>query len=184
MPLYRVRTVFTGVQGSPWLNTLFFEETAGTAQQAADAAGAFWGAVDSRMATTVSWSTEAEVAIVNEATNQITSLTTTTPVTGTGAGGATQLPIETQGLVRLRTGTFVGGREVRGRFFIPGLTENDNDSGIPNAGITAVVNPAATTLTGGVNHVLMVFSRVHLVAHNVTSAAMWTSWAGLKSRRD
>jgi len=181
---YRVVTIFSGVQGSPWYNTLYFTTGGGTAQQAANAAGAFWGAVDNRMATTVTWSTDTEVPTVDASTGQVTAITSITPVTGTGSGAALQLPIATQGLVRLRTGAFISGRELRGRIFIPGLTENDNDNGIPNAGVLAVVNPAATTLVTGATWQLCIFSRTHLVQQSCTSASMWTSWANLRSRRD
>lgn len=184
MPAYRVRTVFTGVQGSPWLNTLWFDQSTGTAQQAANAAAAFWGTVDNRMATNVLWATEAAVYRVDETTGQPTSVDQTTVSSGAGSGSATQLPIQTQGLCRLRSGIFVGGREVRGRFYIPGLTENDNDLGAPNAGVLAVVNPALTTLAAGTGYSLSIFSRVHGALYDVTSQEMWTTWSSLKTRRD
>lgn len=181
---YRVRTIFSGVQGAPWLSTLYFGSGAGTAQQAANAVGLFWGDVDSRMATTVVWATEAEVVTINEVDGKPVSSTATTPVTGAGAGAAAQLPIVTQGLLRLRTGAFPNGREVKGRIFIPGLTENDNDLGVPGAPIQNVVNAAAATLVGTGTASWFVMSRANSLAFEVTSATMAPYWSYLRTRRD
>jgi len=182
--LYRVRTVFTGVQGSPWLSTMYFLGSGGTEQQAATAVGVFWGAVDARMASNVAWATEAEVVTIDSTDGQPTAVTATTPSSGAGASGSTLLPIVTQGLLRWRTGFFIAGRELRGRTFIPGLTENDNDVGIPNGSITGTVDPIAATLIGSANAELVIFSRTHFDFAVVSSGTMWTSWAELKSRRD
>jgi hypothetical protein len=182
--LFRVRTVFTGVQGSPWLSTMYFDNGAGTAQQAATAVGVFWGTIDNRMATSVLWSTEAEVVLIDDATGDPTAVVTTTPSSGAGSGAATMLPVVAQGLVRWRTGVFSGGREVRGRTFVPGLTENDNDLGVPNGSIIPVVDGAAAALVATANADLVIYSRTKSLSESVTSGSMWTSWAELKSRRD
>jgi len=182
--LFRVRTVFSGVQGAPWLSTMYFDNGAGTAQQAATAVGVFWGAVDNRMATSVAWATEAEVVLIDDTNGQPQASTATTPASGGGSGAATQLPIVTQGLLRMRTGVFIGGREVKGRCFIPGLTENDNDLGVPNASITPVVDAAAAALVATANAQLVVFSRAHFTSVTVSSATMAPYWSYLKTRRD
>ena len=51
--LARVRTIFTGPAGSPWYSNLYFDAATGTAQNAADAAAPFWGAVDNLKKSTV-----------------------------------------------------------------------------------------------------------------------------------
>lgn len=182
--LYRVRTVFSGVQGAPWLSTFFFRGSGGTAQQAATAVGNYWGAVDARMATTVSWAVESEVQTISDTTGQPVGSAAITPPTGGGGGAAAQLPVVAQGLLRLRTGSFLGGREVKGRCFIPGLTENDNDLGVPNASIVAVVDAAGAALVADANSILVVYSRANLTNVTVSSAAMAPYWSYLRTRRD
>lgn len=180
----RVRTTFTGVQGSPWLSTMYFEQAAGTPQQAATAVGVFWTAIQARMATNVLWSTDPVVLEISEVTGKPLSSTTTTPSSGAGTGSATELPIVTQGLIRWGTGIYLAGREVRGRTFVPGLTENDNDLGVPNAGVAAIINGACTTLLGNANADLVVWSRKNGVRYAAASGSMAPYWSFLKTRRD
>jgi hypothetical protein len=182
--LYRVRTAFSGVQGAPWLSTFYFDAAGGTAQQAATAAGVFWGAVDAGISTSVSWATEAEVATVDDATGQITAITTTTPVTGTGGDSNSALPWVVQGLVSWRTGTFVGGREIRGRTYIPGFTEAQSAAGVPEAATRTFVNAAALALETSANAQLVTYSPTKNTSALVSSGSMQTYWAELRSRRD
>lgn len=184
MGMYRVRTGFLGVQGSPWLNTLYFDDGGGTAQQAATAAGAFWEACDNMMKTDVAWATEADVALIDEATGQTTGITTTTPVTGVGDDSGNILPFATQGLARLRTGVFYNGREVRGRIFIPGTTETYQNSGRPDAAFTGTVDAAITALVGSANAQLVVWSRTQQLSAVVSGGSCWSQFAVLRSRRD
>ena len=182
--LYRVRTVFSGVQGSPWLSTFYFLESAGTAQQAATAAGTFWGAVDAGISTSVSWTTEADVATLSDTDGQITALTATTPQTGTGADSNAMLPIVVQGLVSWRTGVFIAGRELRGRTYIPGMTEAQSVAGIPESATRTFVDSAASTLIGSANADLVIYSPSHNDSQQVATGRMQTYWAELRSRRD
>jgi hypothetical protein len=184
MSMYRVVTNFTGPQGSPWVSTQFFDAAGGTAQQAVVTVGTMWGAIDNRMATTVLWATEPDVATIDETTGDITGVTSTTPQSGAGSGSGNILPIVTQGLIQLRTGVFLNGREVRGRIFIPGLTENDNDTGVPNAGILAVVNPAAAAAVADANSRLVVYTRANGAWAEAVTASMASYWSYLRTRRD
>lgn len=182
--MYRVRTVFTGVTGSPWVSTAFFAEGAGSAQQAATAVGAFWNAADALMEASVSWTTLADVEGVNAANGQVHSVFSTTPVTGSGAAATTGLPTAAQGLVRWRTGVYVNGREIRGRWFIPGIATGNNNDGAPSATMVSTLNTAASTLIGDANSVLEIWSRANGSSADVTSGTTWSQFAVLRSRRD
>lgn len=183
--MYRVRTVFTGPTGSPWVNTLFFDEPAGTAQGAANAAAIFWQAVDAVMHTSVSWSTEGDVVLVNEDTGLATGVVSTETSSGAGSTGTDLLPPATQGLIRLLTGVFNDGRQIRGRIFVPGLTETANTAGGIMDGTTATtIRTAAEALVDDANSALLVWSRSGLQAHPVTGASLWSQFAILRSRRD
>lgn len=188
--MFRVRTTFEGIQGSPWLNTLYFDDAAGTAQQAATAAGTFWGAVDALMDSECVWSTEAEVAVINPLNGDLLSVEATTPVTGAGSLVQEALPIATQGLVRWRTGVVTNGREVRGRTFIPALCDASNDNGSVIAATVTAVNLACTNLLASASAELHIWHRPNELtgaagsSEPVITGTMWTNFAVLRSRRD
>ena len=182
--MYRVRTEFTGMQGAPWLSTMYFNDTGGTPQQAVTAVGAFWGAVDLHIDNEVDWTTLTDVETVAADSGQVVDITSTTPVTGTGASSSEALPFATQALVRWRTGDFINGREIRGRTFIPGVTELFNDNGRPIAALVSTINTAAATLIGDANSLLDVWSRQNGLARAVVTGSAWSEFAILRSRRD
>lgn len=183
--MLRVRTVFSGPQGSPWVSTIHFT---GSTQVAADAAvaavGAFWGAVDALMHTSVLWATEAEVEVVDVNTGDVTAVLVTTPQTGAGATVTELVPRMSQAVVRLRTGVFFGGREVRGRIFIPGLTELANTAGALTPATQTAIATAADAMRTDVTQELVVYSKTHLSAPPVATTSVWSQWAYLGSRRD
>jgi hypothetical protein len=183
--VYRVRTTLLGATGAPWLNTLWFDFTGGTAQQAATAAGAFWTTIKASQASAISFATEAAVSTISTLDGKPTAVTNTTPVTGVGAVGTDRIPPIVQALCRLRTGVFVGGREIRGRFFVPGLTEAASDAtGNPTSTVLTAINGALTTLVGDANSILVVYSPTNFRIDPVVSADAWNQWATMRSRRD
>lgn len=181
--MYRVRTTFDGVQGSPYLSTFYFSSALGSAQQAATAAGTFWNSVEPVMVSALNWTLERDVATIDAATGQTTAVTQVSANSGSGSAGAGPLPFSNQGLIRWRTGVFAGGREIRGRTFIPGPTETLSDE-VPTAAYGTTINPAITALIGDANSTLVVWSRANGVEEDVTSGDLWNSWAVLRSRRD
>ena len=188
MPMLRVKTVFTGVTGSPWLNTFNFGGPAQTGNQTdADAAvaatGAFWGAVDAHMNTSVVWSTLGEVLFVGDDGVAAGSFATT-PQTGSGGTASDILPFATQGLVRLLTSTFLSGRQVRGRIFIPGLTEAAATGGSLASGTQSAITAAASTLNTVATPPLAVWSRVNATVIPVSAVSTWAQFAVLRNRRD
>lgn len=182
--MYRVRTEFNGLVGAPWISTMYFSDGGGSAAQAVAAVGTFWGSVDNVMDSEVDWRTLPDVETVDEATGNVTAVTQVTPVTGSGSLAAEALPIATQGLIRWRTGVYVSGREIRGRTFIPGLTETANDNGAPSAAVIGVLGTAGATLVSDANSVLVIWSRKNATAPPVVTTSTWGSFAVLRSRRD
>jgi hypothetical protein len=107
----------------------------------------------------------------------------------TAAGDA--LPYATQGLLRLGTAAFIGGRRVQGRQFIPGLTETAN-AGTPAQPTTSVMtsmqnaaNLLGTTVVTPINQ--RVWHRPKLgtggLSTPVITRSISPTWAVLKSRR-
>lgn len=188
MPMLRVRTVFTGITGSPWVNTLNFGSPTQTGSQGeADAAvaatGAFWGAVDQLMKSTVVWSTLPDVLFLGD-DGVAANAYSTTPQTGAGALTTDLLPIADQAVVRLLTGTFIGGRQLRGRIFVPGLCLSSNTNGALSTSSALVITTAGNTLNAATAPALGVWSRVNATTEVVSGISVWSQFGVLRSRRD
>ena len=183
--MYRVRVTWTGtpVQGGG-LSTFYFNDGGGTAQQAATAVSTFLGTLDANLSTALAWTTEGDVDSIDPATGDLTGTTSVATGSGVGSNVAEVLPPAAQGLLRLRTGLIVAGREVRGRMFIPGFCENNQAFGTPDAGTQANVNNAYATFLADANSIPVVWSRAHGVERVIASGTMWNKWAVLRSRRD
>ena len=188
--MYRIRTQILNGQGGPWLSTMFFDEAAGTAQQAATAVGTFWGAIDNFLPSGLAWDVENEVVFVDEASGNPTGLVGVTGPTGTGTIGSEILPTATQVLIRWRTGTYLAGREVRGRTFIPGTTETDAVGGNPSAAMQLAFDAAGAALIADANSALVIWHRPGPggsppgSAFVVATATTWNRFAVLRTRRD
>lgn len=184
--MMRVRTGFTGIQGSPWLSTMYFQgDTQTEANAAVVAVKAFWDACRVWLDNEVVYATEPEVPVLNTTTGEITGVFNTTSLTNTGNVAGVMLPPAAQGLIRWRTGHFEAGREVRGRTFIPGITQTGvTGNGLLNGGAVTAFNAAAAALIADANSVLAVWSRAHAISVGVVTGSTWTSFASLRSRRD
>lgn len=183
--MFRVRVQITGPAGSPWLATHYFLPSAGmTPDEAVAATGSFWNDCRVYMTTGATIASEAEVASVDALTGEVTGIDQTTPFSVTGASSADPLPPTVQGVVRWRTGTFVGGREIRGRTFIPGLTEAYSTNGVPTAGFLSGVQTAAAGLIADANSDLCIWSRAHQNDPLAVTASVWNQFGVLRSRRD
>lgn len=188
MSLTRVTTRFVGgpaVGGG--INKLYFEDSLAPA----DAAGAvqdFWTACAAVQVNTLQMIVDGTMEIVDVESGQVTGLATTDTVTITGANNQDPLPKASQGLLRLRTGDFIGGRERRGRIFVPGLLEANNDAGQVGTSLRNALNTAGEILTA--TDFFAVYSRPAPDAPGsgafslVASVDCWDQWAVLRSRRD
>jgi hypothetical protein len=195
----RVDTVFTGPAGSPWLSAMYFSlDTQAGADQAVADVGAFWGAVDGGMSSTVSWSTQPDVQSLDPTDGSLLATFSTTPQSGSGASAGDMLPTAAQALVRWRTSGIVNGRTVRGRTNVPGVTEAFAAAGRPISAYLITLNTAAAALIAGTSD-LLIWSRPHTQdfdesptspptragsAHLVTSGSAWSEFAVQRSRRD
>jgi len=156
---YQVTVEFSGPSGTPWFNRMYFTTGGGTAQQAATAAGTFWGAVDALIRDDVTWTTGTEVEELNDSTGALETVNAITAVTGTGGDTTTDMATVLQGLVSWRTGTIVNGRELRGRTFIPGLTQNVNTAGLLSTAAQTAWTTAANALIADANSVYVIWHR-------------------------
>lgn len=184
--MLRVNGVFSGSNGAPMYNALYFGGlTSGEAGAAATAARSFWNHMANALNGQMAYTTGSEVDVVDPVTGQITSTFSITPQTVDFTGTGEVLPQATQGLVRLRTNTFINGRRVRGRIFIPGVTELMSTAGTPISGTQTLFQDAANLLitNGAGAGGLVVYSPTHGQSAPVVSASPWDQFAVQRSRR-
>lgn len=186
MLMARVRTVFTGVPGTPWYSNILFDNDVAAEQAAHDAVATFWDDMSALMTSRVSYEVEGDVTIIDSSTGQPVGVVTVSPASGIGGLTTDPLPYQTQALVRLNTGEWVGGRQIVGHMYIPGLTETANNvAGVLQDTTAASIQASAETMTTEPgNPTQVVFSRKNLAAYHVQTWQVPQTWAVLRSRRD
>ena len=184
MPL-RVTTEMTGLGGGPFFSQMHFDgDTQTQADAAADAVWDFWQAVFTSMAAGLTLTVQHEVISFDLSSGNPIGVFATSEAPMTSSGGGDALPWGTQGLIRWRTGAFVGGHEIRGRTFIPALTEGHNTAGRPASTLITILNNAASALISDATCELLVYSPTKSATATVVTGTAWSEWAQLRSRRD
>lgn len=185
--MIRIRSAWTESPGGPGVTTQYFGgSTSGEAVAAANAVRNFWFQLENILSDQYTVNVEDDVEQIDPVTGQIQQVfnAPTAPVAFTSTQHP--LPNATQGLIRLRTGQYVAGRELRGRLFLPGATEDRNTAGNVDAAFITLINGNWTFAYGGLpsTNRPVVWSPTHGQLAGVTSATMWDEWAVLRSRRD
>jgi hypothetical protein len=187
--MIRVRTVFTGVAGTPWYSNLYFDGaglTSVDAQTALNNVRALWNDYKGSMSSQISINLDPFVPVINPATGDVTGGFTVTPgATIIGSGVGERMPSLCQVLVSLKTGSYVGGRQVAGKCFLPGTTEalNTANGDIPSAS-AAYFAGLFNTLVAAAGPDPVVWSKKAGAVYQIASATASTKWAVLRSRRD
>jgi len=192
--------VATGVGGSPYYCNLYFNgvSTLVQAQNAHDDVAAFIAGLAAEEANGLSWTTQGEVQVLDEVTGDIEGVFNVTPVVVASSDGGDPLPPATQGLIRWQTDQFVDGRRVRGRTFMPWLSEARSTAGVPTAGTITDQTANAQALIDSADSALVIWSRPIEAdpeanppiegrdgsAHSVVTGTFWDKFAVLRSRRD
>lgn len=185
-PMWKIQTIVTGVAGSPYYLVGYFDTVVGTPQNAVAAWAGFTHPSSATSAPTgATYTTGAEVLVVDPVSGDAISSVQTTPVTISGSGNITLLPPATQGLARWRTGIRAGGREIRGRTNLPLLSSGfDTGRGIPTTTYQASINTRIADLIANAQAQHVVWSKTNGVQYPSTSGSCWSQWAVLRSRRD
>jgi hypothetical protein len=180
-----VRTQLQITAGNPLLSTMFFGSDDTNAASAADAVFAFWQALSTVMSSECTFVIERECALIDPATGELTGFADSGDDRA-DSGSLTDelLPPATQGLITWKTSAIVEGRRLQGRTFIPGLPESQSSAGIPATALRTAADTAVTGLLELGPNALVVYSRAHHVADQVTSGQLWGEFAVLRSRRD
>nr|CRY97418.1 hypothetical protein [uncultured prokaryote] len=181
---FRFRTVFTGVAGTPWYSNIYFRQGGASVDDCGAALTTFWEAVDAVIFTGVDWAIESAVPILEDSTNEITSVTSWAGADGSGANAAEPLPYSNQAVILWNTGLYTGGRQLQGKCFVPGLTQTANDSGQLLAATQATIQTAALALVNDASSVLTVTSPTNLTSGIVNDTVVSRVIGVLRSRRD
>ncbi len=184
--LYRVRTAITGPNGGAQVSTHYLDAlTPNTASDAADAVHTFWSTMAGQLSSQYVFQVDPLVEIIDVSTGGITGASAVTVAAVAGSVGTALAPPATQGLIRWHTGVYIGGREVRGRTFIPGiLAASVTSTGGVATAFQTVASSAATAYLGWTNSVPVVYSGAHRAFAGILSGSAWSSFAVLRSRRD
>lgn len=184
--LYEVQTIWNGVEGAPYYTTLrgvFGSST--TAQEMADAWETFLGGLVAVTNDQLNAVISDEVRIIESTTGETQQVDTIVGSTTSMTAGGDPLPTLVQLLLRWSTPSFTAGRRIRGRTFIPGQLEANNDaSGKPSAGLRSGIEANAATFIAACGGNLVVYSPTHRAYATVSEASCGTEWSFLRSRRD
>lgn len=178
----RVRTEMVGVPGSPYLSNMYFGALEDT-QECIDKVGDFWVGVSGFMSEDLQFNVDPTVFNLDAATGEIIGSVSGAGVNNQGTDDSELMPPANQALVRWTTGVYSGGREVRGKTFIPALTVSANVDGFVNPLYpTDFATFSTDWLASG--PALVIWSRKNGIAEPVTRGDMWSQFAVLRSRRD
>lgn len=184
MALRRVRTALSGSAGAPWLSTAYFENATGTALDAVTAVDGFWESIKGLIVNEITWVVEAEVYTIDPVTGQPIGVEGTAGQSGAGTNTGEPVALASQGLCRYSTGVFVGGREVRGRTFVPGLCEDALSAGQMSLTYQSAIAAAGQALCDATTVDFRVWSRKNGASYRPSVASCWNQLAVLRSRRD
>lgn len=183
----RVRSVVTGVPGTPWYTNTYHSFVGGAGQGCVDAVRDWWTAWAASMDNNNSVLVEGDTALLDDVTGNITGIDSVLPRTVALTGATQALPQANQLVMNLFTSTFIGGRQLRGRIFIPGMLSSAADTqGLVTGAIrTAVVThgTALITNTSGPGP-LRIWSRKNGTSSVVNAVSSPTIFGVLRSRRD
>lgn len=181
---YRARVVTVGVQGSPYLTTLNFLESSSSPAGVSTAVGGFFDALSIVMHQDAIWDFDGVLDVVESTTGELQGVVNAPADSGTGTLAGDILPPATQGLIQWRTGFYVAGREIRGKTFVPAMTEAAATLGQMGSTTQSQLNNAAAALQSTPSANLAIWSRTHNAIAPVSASSVWNQFAVLRSRRD
>lgn len=177
---------WTTSSGSGKNSVLMFDLAASVASQRL-ALNVFLSAVDGSLDNSVSWSIRQTGRELDDATGTLTGAWSTGLVyTGVGNNATESVADATQLLYQWITGVIVNGRFVRGRTFIPGLTNTILSNGnVLAANVTAFTALGTTFVTDPAN--FGIWHRPSSAGsgsfHNASACSVWSELAVLRRRR-
>lgn len=183
MDMFRVQSAWQLPNGDDGLSTHYFAKSTQSAQTVADAVVAYWTAMRTNFAASASVTTVPDVASVDQVTGQVTGTDVVTTAKVQGAAVGDPMPGFVQGLARLLTPTYVNGRRVQGRLFLPAVTESSSGAdGRPVATYSSNYTAAGPALIAK-DLGWVVWARTAGTVAFITATPLAPEWAILSSRR-
>nr|CRY97428.1 hypothetical protein [uncultured prokaryote] len=185
MPLYRVRSIGSGVAGAPYYSNHHFLLGEGTdAVTGVQAVGAFWSALIPVLNSGYRVEVEGTVAEINVQSGDVVGQVQVDPLVRTGTAAGSDLPPASQARIRWLTGVFASGRQIAGATYVPALTVAALTSdGLIGSTTRTALSAAAAALIGTGNG-FSVYSPTRGLTPPVTVADIPRDFAVLRSRRD
>lgn len=205
--LYRVDSVITGAAISGGgIQQFYFDVGGGDPDDCVTAVKNFWTAAGAQIATGTQFVVQGLVAQVDAENGDVLLMHPGTNQTVNASGSGTIAPPEVQGVLRLRTGSYSDGREIRGRVFLPGVPAAAVASGAPHPDYVTAMQAAGAALVADATCTLVVYRRERqayagvgspgMVGYRpphdyragsfaaVTTTQCWSKFGVLRSRRD
>lgn len=179
--LRQVRVAWLGVTGPPGVTTLYFPVSAAVPMAAVKA---FFTTLAPLLPNAVSVTFPTSGMEIDIGSGQPTGTWTVGAQTGVSGSGGTAFAAPVGGVINWLTGSFVGGRQIRGKtFVVPMATAMYGTNGKLTSTATNAMGSAGTTLATGGNG-LTIWSRRNAAAATVSAATAPDKAVVLASRRD
>lgn len=180
-----VRVTFTGGPSGDWLSTFRIDRLlGGTAQNSVDTVRDFWSALSGALWAGLQAHVSGTVEVVDPSSGAPTGIDNATTRNITFTNGADALPFQTQAVVYWNTGTWISGRQVRGRTFVPGWCESSNTpGGGMDPSVVTVLGTAAASITSALTCTPGVYSKTHHNMFPIVGSTIPQKWAVLRTRR-
>lgn len=184
--MLRIRVLWTGGVGGPWISNLYTSSSNTQANVDAfrDAVNTLLNTYRSLMASGVTI-TSSSADEMDLSGTLLSNRPFTTPINLASNGTGNWLPRECQALAQFRTGIYVGGREVRGRMYLPQPTVGQATAGgDPSTAFQSTMNTALTTYRTTPVSPPCVWSKAHGVISPIQTAVIAPYFAVQRRRRD
>jgi len=182
--MIRVQQVATGVAGSPYYLTGYFDSSVTAAQDAADAWRSVIGDAVGNFVAPYSYLPITQVDLVDPVTGNTVGVEPVSVAQLTFTASEDPLPPASSLLLRWRTGEYVEGREIRGRTNIARLGESASTLGLVTAASITAWQARVTALLADARVKHVVWSPKNGVWAETISGSPWNQFAVLRSRRD
>lgn len=181
--IWRATIDWTGLPGLPGYSIIYGGAGASAPDFMDDVDSWLSGTMAAICALSLKGQLNSVVDVVDSATGQTVGTESLGPFTQHNGVSATEaLPLTTQVLCQWRTGVYFGGRELRGRTFVPGINTDVDDNGQVLAAVVASQNTRNAALASGGN--CIVYSPTKRQYATMSTGTTWTQFASLRSRRD
>lgn len=187
MALYEVTTSWGLPSGIPTKSYMYFDTEEAVAAIRARL-GVFFNELENSLSAGVFWSVDPSGKIFQPTTGALVGeWSDSTVVEGEGAVPGEVVADATQVNIQWNTGLVVGGRFLRGRTYIPGLSRNNLSGGNMAGATRTAINTAADALAGAPTWLSVWHRPVNGaggLTHAVTTATVRSELAVLRKRRN